>query len=57
VLGGPLGDSGNVLLIIDAADANEINAKLERDPWTQSGILEVKNIQPWTILLQANEKV
>ncbi len=30
VLGGPLGDSGDVLLIIDAADANQINAAVAR---------------------------
>ena len=57
VLGGPLGDSGGVLLIIDAADANEINATLARDRWIQSGMLEIKDIQLWTILLEAKEKV
>ena len=57
VLGGPLGDLNDVfLLIIHAADANEINATLDRDPWTQSGMLEIKNIQPWTILLEANKE-
>jgi uncharacterized protein YciI len=42
VFGGPLGKSGDVLLIIDAPDANAIDATLARDPWTQSGILEAK---------------
>jgi uncharacterized protein YciI len=57
VLGGPLGDLNDVfLLIIDAADASEINATLDRDPWTQSGMLEIKDIQPWTILLEANKE-
>ncbi len=56
VLGGPLGDTDDFLLIVDAADANEINATLARDPWTQSGMLKVKDIQPWTILLEANKE-
>jgi len=46
LLGGPLSDTDDFLLIVDAADANEINATLARDPWTQSGMLEVKDIQP-----------
>jgi uncharacterized protein YciI len=56
VLGGPLGESGDVLLVIDATDANEINAALARDPWSQLGILAIKEIQHWTILLQRLEK-
>jgi uncharacterized protein YciI len=56
VLGGPLGQSGDVLLVIDATDANEIDAALARDPWSQLGLLAIKEIQPWTILLQRLEK-
>ena len=53
VLGGPLGDNGEVLLVVDAADENEIRATLDADPWSKSGLLEVKSIQLWTVLLQA----
>lgn len=53
VLGGPLGDSGEVLLIIDASDEDEIQTTLERDPWSPSGQLEVQKIQRWTILLDS----
>jgi len=56
VLGGPLGQSGDVLLVIDATDANEIKAALARDPWSKLGLLAIKEIQPWTILLQRLEK-
>ena len=56
VLGGPVGESGEVLLVVDAADEGEINATLSRDPWRQSGIIEVKAIQRWTILLRAGEE-
>lgn len=56
VLGGPLGQSGDVLLVIDATDADEIDAALARDPWSQLGLLATKEIQPWTILLQRLEK-
>jgi uncharacterized protein YciI len=56
VLGGPLGYGGDVLLVIDATDADEINTVLTRDPWSQSRLLGTKDIQPWTILLQRLEK-
>ena len=53
VLGGPLGDEGNILLVVDAADESEIRSTLARDPWSKSGMLEVESIQLWTVLLQA----
>ena len=56
VLGGPLGGTDDFLLVIDAAGTNQINATLARDPWTQSGMLEIKDIRPWTILLDANKE-
>ncbi len=46
VLGGPLGDTGDVLLVVDAADANEINNTLARDPWSESALIEIKDILP-----------
>ena len=57
VLGGPIGDEGNILLVLDAADESEVHSTLARDPWSQSGILEVHAIQRWTILLHAGEEV
>jgi uncharacterized protein YciI len=53
ILGGPLGDEGNILLVVDAADENEIRSTLTRDPWSTLGILEIQSIQLWTVLLQA----
>jgi uncharacterized protein YciI len=52
MLGGPLGD-GKILLVVDAADENEIRSTLAPDPWSKSGILEIESIQLWTVLLQA----
>jgi uncharacterized protein YciI len=56
VLGGPVGESGDVLLVINATSEDEINATLSDDPWSQSSILEVQGIQRWNILLQAGEE-
>ena len=51
VLGGPLGDGTEVLLIIDASSEDAIRARLGDDPWSSCGLLEIARIEPWTILL------
>jgi uncharacterized protein YciI len=53
LLGGPLGKEGITLLIIEASNENEIREKLSQDNWSQMNILEIKDIQPWNILLQS----
>jgi uncharacterized protein YciI len=55
VLGGPIGDRDEVLLIIDAPDSKAVEAAFSRDPWTATRQLETKIIQPWTILLDAGQ--
>ena len=50
VLGGPLGSRAEVLLIIDAATEEAVRARLARDPWSVSHILEIASIEPWTIM-------
>ena len=49
VLGGPLDDEQSTLLIVDAAEA--VDARLAGDPWTGMGLLEVRSVQEWEILL------
>ena len=56
ILGGPLGDGDDVLLVINAGSAGEVRSALSDDPWSRSGLLEVKSIQPWSILLESGEK-
>jgi YCII-related domain-containing protein len=56
VLGGPIGESGDVMLVVDAEGKQEIIDRLSGDPWIQSGTIEVAEIRPWEILLAAEEK-
>jgi uncharacterized protein YciI len=56
VLGGPLGDGAEVLLIIDADSEEIVRARLALDPWTEAGLLEVKSVEPWTVLLDSRSK-
>ena len=53
VLGGPLGDSDDVLLAVDAASEEEVSATLARDPWSRTGMLTTSSVRPWNILLEA----
>ncbi len=51
VLGGPIGDGQRVLLVVEAADEREVEARLADDPWLPMGILRIASIEPWTIWL------
>ena len=53
VLGGPLGSGEEVLLIVNAPDEATVRARLAIDPWTASGLLDIKGVEPWTILLDS----
>lgn len=50
-LGGPLDDGREILLLVYAEDEAEINARLDEDPWTPMGLLEIVNVKHWQILL------
>ena len=51
VLGGPLEGDRDVLLIVDAVDEAAVRERLAPDPWHRNGMLIVKAIERWTILL------
>jgi hypothetical protein len=51
VLGGPLEDDRDVLLVLDAPSEEAIHAKLAEDNWTKDGRLETVGVERWTILL------
>ena len=53
VLGGPLGSGEEVLLIINAVSEDAVRARLAADPWSESGLLEIGRVEPWTILLDS----
>jgi len=51
LLGGPLEDTPDVLLIIRAKNAEEIHIRLSEDSWTRKDLLRVKQIVPWLLRL------
>jgi uncharacterized protein YciI len=53
VLGGPLGDGAEVLLVAHADSEESLRARFATDPWTRTGLLEIARAEPWTILLDS----
>jgi len=50
-LGGPLEGDRQALLVIDAPSEYLLRAQLAEDPWAKNGMLTVKSVERWTILL------
>ena len=53
VLGGPIGDGEAVMLVVEAADEEEVRGRLGPDPWAPMGVLKIGSVQPWTIWLDS----
>jgi uncharacterized protein YciI len=56
ILGGPIGDGEQVLVIVEAADEREVAARLEGDPWMTSGVLQIGSVRPWAIWLDGRRR-
>jgi uncharacterized protein YciI len=55
VLGGPLAGDRETLHVVVAQSEQEIRERFAQDNWAQNGMLTVKNIESWTILLAPDE--
>lgn len=51
VLGGPVEGGREVLHAISASSEEEVRARLAEDNWHQNGMLTLRSIEQWTILL------
>ena len=51
MMGGPITDEGGAMLIVRADSREEVEARLQADPWTASGHLYTTQISPWTLRL------
>jgi uncharacterized protein len=56
VLGGPIGDGERVLLVVEATDEREVEARLGEDPWLATGVLRIAEIEPWTVWLDGRQR-
>jgi uncharacterized protein YciI len=54
VLGGPVGPGDKEFLFENYSESEEVlRARLAADPWSESDLLEIAHIEPWTILLDS----
>lgn len=53
LLGGPVGDGEQTLHAVEAADTDEIRARLAEDPWASAGLLQIGAIEPWALWLDS----
>ncbi|HTB40666.1 MAG TPA: hypothetical protein VK777_26490 [Reyranella sp.] len=51
LLGGPLAGTRDVLLIVRAGNAAEVEARLAADCWTVKNLLITRQITPWELRL------
>ena len=51
LLGGPLENTPDTLLVVRARTREEIAIRLAQDPWTANSLLVVTRIDPWTLRL------
>ncbi len=51
ILGGPVEGDREALLIFAAPSREAVLERLAQDPWRASGLLSVKSIERWTIVL------
>ena len=51
VLGGPLASDREIPHAISAPSEQAVRERLAEDNWSQNGMLTIRSIEPWTILL------
>jgi uncharacterized protein YciI len=55
LLGGPLDGGRDTFHVVDAASEQEIRDRFAEDPWARNGMLRVKSVERWTILLSPED--
>jgi uncharacterized protein len=53
ILGGPLEGEREILHAVSAPSEQAVRERLAEDNWARNGMLTIKSIEPWTILLDA----
>jgi uncharacterized protein YciI len=56
LLGGPVGDGGHTMHLVEASAEGDIRARLGEDPWARMGLLKIGTIQPWSLWLDGRRR-
>jgi uncharacterized protein YciI len=57
ILGGPVGNGEQTLHVVEAADEQDIETRLARDPWASARLLQIGVIEPWALWLDSRPKL
>jgi hypothetical protein len=55
ILGGPLDDGDRALLVIEAADEDEVRARLGQDPWASTDLLQIGTLSHLRLWLDGRQ--
>jgi len=55
LLGGPLTDTREILLIVTAENEQMVRTTFQNDPWEPAGILTTQQVRPWMVLLDSRK--
>ena len=55
ILGGPVDDGQETLHLVEAADEDELRARLAGDPWAEADMLRVGTIEAWALWLDGRQ--
>jgi uncharacterized protein YciI len=55
LLGGPVEGGREAFHVVDALSEEALRARFAEDPWARNGMLTVKSVERWTILLSPGE--
>ena len=56
VLGGPVGGEREILHAIEAPSEHAVRERLAQDNWHQNGMLTIKSVEPWKVLLDGTNR-
>jgi uncharacterized protein YciI len=56
VVGGPVADGDYTAHLVEAADEDQIRARLAEDPWSSDGHLLVGLLEPWSLWLDGRTR-
>jgi uncharacterized protein YciI len=56
VLGGPVAGERETLHAVEAPSEEAVRERLAQDNWARNGMLKVKSIEEWTILLDGTNR-
>ena len=55
ILGGPLEGERDIMHVVEADSKEAVRARLAEDNWARNGMLVVRSVEEWTVLLDSRD--